>query len=238
MRTAIVSGASSGIGLSVVTKLVTLDYRVYGFARDFSRTKFVHDNFFPIVCDVTDTHTLQRVLKEILGKEKSVDVLINNAGAGYFAPHEEISLAHLEEMVRTNLLAPLVLSHLLLRALKKSRGFVINISSASALKSSVFGCAYAATKAGLRHFGISLFDEVRKSGVKVVTINPDITRTDFYEHANFKEHSDPQSYLTADSIAAMIENILMQPEGTIISEITIRPQRHLLEKKPPQKKHK
>ncbi len=236
MKTAIVTGASSGIGLSAARKLIELNYKVYGLARDFSKSKFSARNFLPVVCDVTDLRQLERVVKDILETESAVHVLINNAGVGYFAPHEEIPVAQIERMVQTNLLAPLVLTKLLLRELKRSKGFVITVSSVAALKTSVFGCAYAATKAGLRHFGNSLFDEVRKSGVKVVTINPDITKTSFYDRSNFKEHEDPESYLTADTIARLIETILLQPEGTIISEITVRPQRHLIEKKQIKKK--
>jgi hypothetical protein len=182
-------------------------------------------------CDVSDVKQLMATVEEILKNADSVDVLVNNAGLGYFGPHEEIRISDIEEMVKTNLLAPLIATRLLLRELKKSKGFVINVSSITALKPSVFGGAYAATKAGLRHFGNSLFEEVRKSGVKVVTIIPDIVKTAFYDKLNFKEHGDEASYITAACVADAIETILKQREGTIISEITIRPQKHMIEKK-------
>ena len=120
---------------------------------------------------------------------------------------------------------------LLLREIKKSAGFIINISSITAKKSSTHGCAYAATKAGLSHFATSLFDEVRKSGVKVVTIHPDITKTPFYDDLDFMYGDDAQSYIMPESVAQAVENILKQPEGTVISELTIRPQKHMISRK-------
>jgi short-subunit dehydrogenase len=231
MKTAIVTGASSGIGLETAKKLVSLNYRVYGLARNFTKTKWLHDHFVKVTCDISDLKQLKLSVAEIIDKERSIDLLMNNAGIGYFAPHEEIKPEHIEEMVRTNLLAPMIVTRLVLRELKKSQGYIVNISSITAIKNSVFGCAYAATKAGIRHFGNSLFDEVRKSGVKVVTINPDIVQTGFYDHLNFKEHEDPESYITAQCVADAVEMILKQREGTVLSEITIRPQKHLIEKK-------
>lgn len=231
MKTAIVTGASSGIGLETAKKLVSLNYRVYGLARDFTKTKWQHDHFVKVTCNVSDVKQLKVSITQIIEKENSIDLLMNNAGIGYFGPHEEIRTEHIEEMVKTNLLAPLILVRLILRELKKSEGYIINISSITALKSSVFGVAYAATKAGIRHFGNSLFDEVRKSGVKVVTINPDIVQTSFYDHLDFKEHEDPESYITSKCVADAVETILKQRKGTILSEITIRPQKHLIEKK-------
>ena len=231
MKTAIVTGASSGIGLEAAKKLISMNYRVYGLARSFSKTKWENKAFIKLVCDVADIKQLKFCVRQILEEESSIDLLLNNAGVGYFGPHEEIKTEHIEEMVKTNLLAPLILTRLLLRELKKSQGYIINIASITALKASVFGGAYAATKAGLRHFGVSLFDEVRKSGVKVITINPDIVQTPFYDHLNFKEHDDPESYITPGSIADAVETIVRQRDGTILSEITIRPQKHLIEKK-------
>jgi len=231
MKTAVVTGASAGIGLSACRKLCQSGYAVYGLARNFSKTKYEDKHFHKVLCDVSDAKNLERVIREILQSSDSIDVLINNAGLGRFAPHEELAVKDILQMVYTNLLAPLVATRLLLRELKKSKGFIINVASIAATKASPMGSAYSATKAGLRHFGISLFDEVRKSGVKVVTIIPDIVKTDFYDESNFREHDDPESHILPDEIADAITMILNQRGGTVVSEITIRPQKHLIEKK-------
>ncbi|EOD01194.1 SDR family oxidoreductase [Caldisalinibacter kiritimatiensis] len=230
MKTAIVTGASSGIGLEITKKLLDLGYRVYGIARNFSKARIENDNFIEVVCDITETYKLAEKIKKIRKKEE-IYILVNNAGVGYFGPHEELNPKKIHTMVATNLEAPLVLTQLLLRDLKKTSGYVINISSITAKKSSTYGCAYAATKAGLAHFSRSLFDETRKKGVKVVTIYPDMTKTPFYEHLDFREGDIEESYITPECVANAVETILVQRYGTVVTEITLQPQRHMITRK-------
>lgn len=230
MGVAIVTGASSGIGLSVSKRLVKMGHRVYGIARDFSKTVFKDLDFVPIVCDLTDSAGLVKTVEDIL-KREDLYILVNNAGVGYFGPHETIKPKYIEEMVRTNLIAPLVLTHLTLRSLRKTQGYVINIASITALYPGRFGCAYAATKAGLHQFSSSLFEEVRKSGVKVVTVYPDITQTSFYNKLNFEPEDNPYCYVTPECVAGAVEFILSQREGTVVTQVVLRPQRLQLRKK-------
>ncbi len=230
MKVAIVTGASSGIGLQISKSLIKLEYKVYGIGRDFSKTNFKNDKFIPIICNVMNTNDLCDKVKEIRKNEK-VYILVNNAGVGYFGLHEELNADKIHQMVSTNLEAPLIITQLLLRDLKKNSGFIINISSITAKKSSTYGCAYAATKAGLTHFSNSLFDEARKYGVKVVAIHPDMTKSNFYRNANFKEGDIPESYLKTEEIANAIEMVLSQREGMVITDITLKPQKHRIKRK-------
>lgn len=231
MKAAILTGASSGIGLEISKKLIQLQYKVYGLARDFSKADFHDDHFIPVVCDITNTHQLIQTIQTIRKNEKEIAVLVNNAGIGFFGPHETLKPKQIEAMIATNLQAPLILTQLLLREIRKAKGYIINISSITAKKNSPHGCAYAATKAGLSHFGFSLFEEVRKSGVKVVTIHPDITQTPFYASLDFQEGELPESYITPQCVADALESVLSQREGTILTELTIQPQRHMIRKK-------
>ncbi|MBX7151690.1 SDR family oxidoreductase [bacterium] len=231
MKIAMVTGASSGIGLAICKKLIAMNYRVYGLARDFSKTKFKHAEFKTLTCDVTHSKQLEQCVDDVFENEKQLDVLINNAGVGFFAPHEEIKVKDIERLVQTNLQAPLVLTRLVLRKIKQSEGFIINIASITAVKSSPIGSAYAATKAGIKHFSDSLFDEVRKYGVKVTTILPDMTKTPFYDGLHFKEHDDADSHVTSECVADAVETILSQRKGTVVTEMIVRPQKHQIEKK-------
>ncbi|OPJ62274.1 SDR family oxidoreductase [Clostridium oryzae] len=232
MKTAVVTGASSGIGLSITKKLLQLGYKVYGIARDFSKTEIEDSNFIKINCDITKTSELEMKIKEIRKQEEEIKILVNNAGVGYFGPHEEISIKNIHKMIATNLEAPMILSQLLLRELKKNKGFIINISSITAKKSSPIGCAYSATKAGLSHFSESLFDEARKSGLKVITIHPDMAKTNFYSEANFREGDSTESYITPECVADTVEMVISQRSETVITDIVIRPQKHMITKKP------
>lgn len=231
MKTAVVTGASSGIGLSITKKLLQFGYKVYGIARDFSKTEIEDSNFIKINCDITKTSELEMKIKEIRKQEEEIKILVNNAGVGYFGPHEEISIKNIHKMIATNLEAPMILSQLLLRELKKNKGFIINISSITAKKSSPIGCAYSATKAGLSHFSESLFDEARKSGLKVITIHPDMAKTNFYSEANFREGDSEESYITPECVADTVEMVISQRSETVITDIVIRPQKHMITKK-------
>lgn len=230
-KTAIVTGASSGIGAAISKKLCGLGYEVFGFGRDFDRMEQVgSEAFHPVICDLLDTNALCAQVKQI-SSEYTVSVLVNNAGVGYYGLHEELNPSKISRLVRTNLEVPMILTQQLMRHLKKHAGFVINISSVTANGSNPHGCAYGATKAGLASFSRSLFDEVRKYGVKVVTIYPDMTKTDLYRNADFREGEEAESYLLPDEVADAVAFILSQRDGLIVSDITLKPQLHRIRKK-------
>jgi hypothetical protein len=226
---AIVTGSSSGIGEAITRKLLEAKWRVAGMSR--RAAKIDHEDYRHFEVDLSSPAALTATAELILREERDVHALINNAGLGYFAPHEEVSIQQIEEMVRTNLLAPLLLTKLFLRSIKSNQGYIFNIASFSAHERSSFGAAYAATKAGLKHFADSLFDEVRKSGAKVVTISPDITRTPFYENLSFAPEDDPAAAIEPESVADTVLNVIHMSRDAIISEIVIRPQRLLLKKR-------
>jgi short-subunit dehydrogenase len=133
--------------------------------------------------------------------------------------------------VQTNLTAPLILTRLFLRSLKETEGFIINITSVTAELRSKWGGTYAATKAGLQHFSNILFEDVRKSGVKVVTIMPDMTDTAFYDHLSFKPDAHEAAHLTPGDVVDALDTILKKRKGSVITQITLRPQLHRIEKK-------
>lgn len=230
MKTAIVTGASSGIGLEISRMLLQNDIKVYGFGRDFTKTELYHENFIPVAGDLCDIEKLCSRVKEISSNEE-IHILVNNAGVGYFGPHEELNSKKIQSMLVTNLEVPMILTQLLLRQLKKNSGYLFNISSVTADKSNTHGCAYGATKAGLSSFSRSLFDEVRKYGVKVVTIQPDMTKTDFYRNSDFCEGEYEDTYVEPAEIAQAVEFILKQRAGVVISEITVKPQKHQIRRK-------
>ena len=228
---AIVTGASSGIGAAIAGRLCGLGYEVFGFGRDFEKAELVDtERFHPVVCDLLDTDRLCGSVKEIASQHQ-VRILVNNAGVGYYGLHEELSPAKIKELVRTNLEVPMILSQQLLRNFKKHAGIIINISSVTAVGSNPHGCAYGATKAGLTSFSHSLFDEARKYGVKVVTIAPDMTKTDLYRNADFREGDEEESYLLPEEVADAVEFIVTRRDGMVVTDITLKPQLHRIKKK-------
>jgi short-subunit dehydrogenase len=220
---AVVTGSSSGIGAAITKALLANGWQVVGISR--RKADIADDNYHQIQCDLTDTKALGAAISDILTSYGKPALVVNNAGVGHFAPHEELSVNQIEELVKLNLLAPLLVARGFLRALKETRGNIIAISSFSALESSSFGATYAATKAGLEHFNRSLFDEVRKSGVKVTTITPDITRTPFYDQLSFYPQEGAEFAIAPECIAEAVINILKQPEGTVTTQVVLRPAR-------------
>lgn len=228
-KAAIVTGASSGIGAAIAERLCRMGYEVFGIGRNFDKN-FETGGFHPVVCDLLETDQLCSCVKEVSSRYE-VHVLVNNAGVGYYGLHEELSPAKIRELVRTNLEAPMILAGQLLRQFKQHAGVIINISSVTAGSSNPHGCAYGATKAGLTSFSHSLFDEARKYGVKVVTIAPDMTKTNLYRNADFREGDEAESYLVPDEVADAVEFILSRREGLVVSDLTLKPQLHRIMRK-------
>lgn len=259
-KAAIVTGASSGIGTAICRTLCALEcdgykgnkghkdegedtyssenacqyvYEVFGFGRDFSIVTelLALPNFHAIEGDLLETGKLTDQIRAIQ-KEHEVHVLVNNAGVGFYGLHEELNPRKIQRLVRTNLELPMILSNLLLRNLKKTFGYIINISSVTASLVNPHGCAYGATKAGLSSFSHSLYEEARKYGVKVVNIQPDMTKTNLYRDANFEQGEEVESYLLPEEIANAVKFVLEQREGVVVTDLTLRPQLHRIKRKP------
>ena len=118
-KAAIVTGASSGIGLAISRVLCEKGYEVYGFGRDFAKEqtrKFVEQTaaFHPVEGDLLEEQKLCDAVKEIT-KMADIEVLVNAAGVGHYGLHEELTPKKIQALVRTNLEIPLLLTNRLLR---------------------------------------------------------------------------------------------------------------------------
>lgn len=241
---AIVTGASSGIGAAISARLCKMGYEVFGIGRSFGSSfaeQFpdVADNplFHAVVCDLLDTEKILKLVRGIAA-EVTVTLLVNNAGSAYYGLHEELSPKKIQEMVRTDLEVPMILSQQLLRGFKKNKGCIVNIASVTAQQSNPHGCAYGAVKAGLVSFSRSLFDEARKYGVRVAVVSPDMTKTELYRNADFTVGEETESYLLPQDVADAVAYIVEQREGVAVSEVTLRPQYHRIRRKPVTKKER
>ncbi len=206
---ALITGQSSGIGKAISEKLSKNGYDILPFN--------------PRLENLTD------VEKEAKNIKEDIHVLVHSAGFGIFEPLESMNAKEISKLLHINLIAPITLTSLLLRNLKKTKGHIITISSIEALKHSKFSSVYTASKAGLRAFSLSLFEELRKSGVRVTNINPDITKTNFFDKLHFKPSQKEDTFLNPNDIADMVYEIL-RFNGNV-SDITLRPQRFEIHKK-------
>lgn len=210
MKNVLMSGASSGIGEAIKETLELDGYRVFNIGRSEDAD---------IVCDLNDISSLEKSVKAWL-KTNSVDVLINSAGIGLFEPHECLNISQIQNLINVNLTAPILLCNLTLRSLQKNKGHIINITSIEATRHSKYSALYTATKSGLRDFSLSLFEEVRKNGVKVTSLNPDMTKTPFFDNLKFEPSESEDTHLKASTIANGVKEILSL-EG-VVTDYTIR----------------
>jgi len=207
----ILTGASSGIGKAIKEELK--EYEIIDICR---RCNYK--------IDLRDINAIKKL------KFKDVYGIIHNAGVGYFGQFEDISIDKIEEMINVNFLSPMILTKNHLKDIKKQKGFIINISSTSAIHPARLGVVYGATKAAIRHFGNSLFEEVRKSGVKVCNIIPDLTLTNFHDNTFFKPSNDELSHLKPQDIAKIVREIITSPKNLVMQEVIIKPQYFKIEK--------
>jgi len=229
LKKAVVTGASSGIGKAIVVQLLELGYEVIGISRSIPKD-IDSPHFHSYSIDLSNEKETLALCKQL--QNEDITILINSAGFGEFAPHEEISQATIIKMSFVNLTAPMLLSNALLRSLKKNSGYLININSIEALRSSKFAALYSATKAGLKAFGDALFEETRKSQLSITNINPDMTESNFYENLRFDVSKDENEKLLASDIADAVAHILSMRKGAVVSEYTIRSLNFGIEKKP------
>ena len=220
MKLAVVTGASSGIGRAISLRVLSLGYRVIGVSRSVDADDFMSENFSALNVDLSDEQETLQLLQTL--QKESAFILVNAAGFGRFEPHEELSPKTVTKMTFLNLTAPMLLTNVLLRSLKKNAGYLININSIEALRASKFAGVYSATKAGLKAFSDSLFEETRRSELSITNINPDMTESHFYDDLRFETSKKEDEKLLASDIADAVEHILKMRKGAVVSEYTIR----------------
>lgn len=226
---AVVTGANRGIGLECVQQLLQKGARVYGICRSGCTTE--HPNYTCLKADVGNVDEVNRAMDEILAKHDAVDILINNAGLGYFGFCEQLEVEKWQEMFATNVHGIFYCTRRVLPSMKtKQSGHIINIASTAGLEGYAQTSGYCATKFAVRGFSDALYKEVREEGIKVTCVYPGSVKTDFFRH-----HSgiEPHDYmLQPEDIAAQLIYALESPKNYHPVNLEIRP----LQTKGPKKK--
>jgi 3-oxoacyl-[acyl-carrier protein] reductase len=229
-KVALVTGAGRGIGRAIALSLAKSGCRVVLSARTLVQLEDVrreieqaggHSTAIP--ADLTSDEALDALAVEGRRSYGPVDILINNAGWGRRAPVAKIDVDDLDQTLRLNLRAPMLLAKRLLPdMLAKSAGAVINIGSVSGKTGEANGAAYAASKFGLIGFTQSLYEEVREHGIKVAVILPGFVDTPLIPPTR---QLDRSKMIQADDVAQAVHYILTSPPNCCPVEITVRPQR-------------
>ncbi len=172
----IVTGASSGIGLTIAQELANDGHAVIGISRGkpLESVTFEH-----VAADVSDEKQVTEAMASISAKHRRIDVLINCAGIGLSGPLEHTSLAQARKIIDVNVLGAFLMSKHCLPSLRESHGFIINIGSVAGPLTIPFQTFYSISKAALQSLSEGLRLEVKPLGVRVTTVLPGDTKTSF-----------------------------------------------------------
>jgi len=215
-RTALVTGSSSGIGRAFARALAERGLRVVLVARDRARLEQLGEEIAAmgshaevLVADLGDPAQLRRVEDRLRG-EPAVDLFVNNAALGVSGRFSDVDVEAAEQQIRVNVLAPTRLAHAALEGMLARRsGGLVNVSSGAAFVPSLYNAAYSGTKAYLAVMSLTIAEELRGSGIDVLTVFPGFTRTEFQKRAEFDVSRVPgflwqdASQVAAEALAAL-----------------------------------
>ncbi|MNZ08270.1 3-oxoacyl-[acyl-carrier-protein] reductase FabG [compost metagenome] len=179
-KVALVTGASSGIGLVTAQALVDAGYRVFGTSR-----KPVADSLgiTMLICDVTDENSVQKLINEIMQQVGRIDLVVNNAGIGLIGAAEESSILQAQRVFDVNVFGVARVVNAVLPIMRNQKsGRIINMSSLLGLIPSPFNAFYASTKHAIEGYTESLDHEIRKFGIRALLVQPGVTKTSFEDN--------------------------------------------------------
>lgn len=213
----LITGASSGIGEKLAFKVAAHQAEPILIARNLEKleriAQDIKDNHGVQVCyyamDITD----QTKWRELAEKFSLLDVLINNAGVGYFESFETADWRHIEEMIQLNIGALMQTTYRLLPALKRGNpAHIVNIGSQAGKIATPKSSVYSATKAYVIGFSNALRLELKTSNIYVTSVNIGPVKTNFFQQADPEGHyqkSVSNYMLDPDQVAAKITKYLL-----------------------------
>ena len=182
-KTALITGATSGIGEAAARAFAAAGWRVIATGRRAERLEGLAaslgaDRLRPAVFDVRDETARDKALAALPPEFRDIDLLINNAGLALGRkPAQEADLGQWKTMIETNVTALASLTHKLLPGLIARRGAIINLSSVAATYPYPGGNAYGGTKAFVKQFSLALRSDLNGTGVRVTSIEPGMVET-------------------------------------------------------------
>lgn len=238
-KTILISGGTNGIGKGAAQQLLKDGHNVVAFSRTREKCdaltaeltqKYPAERFLVQPAGVNNKKSLLAIVDSTLKKFKSIDVLINNAGFGYFAASDEVDIKRYEDMIQTNVVGMARLTKLVVPQMKKQKsGLILNISSISGTRSSAQGEFYSATKFAVMGYSDGLRKELEEFGIKVSTLCPGMIRTDFFSKEEFarrkkgKWHGVVPPMMEVEDINRIISLICNQSAGCDIQDLTVMP---------------
>ena len=213
MKTVLITGCSSGIGRALCEKYLANDFYVYASARNINSLDDLaeHANLTKLTLDVNSNSSMRNAIAHIQQDNKSLDVLINNAGYAAMGPLADMPLDDLRAQFETNVFAPMELTKACLPLLmakqklnKNDFAQVVNIGSVSGITTTPFSGAYCATKAALHSLSDAQRMELAPFGIHVITVQPGAIESKFGDNSL----SNVLKRITPDSLYAPLKEAI------------------------------
>jgi len=227
MGTALITGASAGLGLEFAWQLATAKHDVVLVARGTERLERLASQLHAaagvhaevLTADLSDRADVERVAERLRDPDRPIGLLVNNAGLGLNQPFVGGDLQAEEDALAVMVRAVLVLSHAAAGAMvERGRGAILNVSSIAALMASG---TYSAHKAWVRTFTEGLAVELAGTGVTATALAPGLTHTEFHERAGMAVDALPEiAWLNADAVVAVA--LADVRRGAVISTPSLR----------------
>jgi NADP-dependent 3-hydroxy acid dehydrogenase YdfG len=231
-KTAVITGASSGIGEATARALHAGGYRVALLARRVDRVQALAaelgDRAIALQADVTDRDTLVTAAQRVQDELGGADVLVNNAGIMLLGPFTTDQREDHRRMVETNLLGAMTATEVFLDQLTDGGGDLVNISSVAGRTARAGNAGYAATKWAMNGWSEALRQELQPD-VRVIVVEPGAVATELVDHITHGEtkQATEQFYeataITASDVAQIIAFAVTRPRGVSLNEILVRP---------------
>jgi len=203
----LLTGASSGIGFDTAIALAKQGHKVYAAARRMERMEPLRKyDIVPLKMDVTDEESMHSGVQTILANEGRIDVLINNAGYGYFGAVENVPMTDARNQLDVNVFGLARLCQLVLPHMRKQHsGRIINTSSVAGKSVLYYGAWYHVSKFAVEAFSDALRMETQPFGIDVVIIEPGAIKTDW-------------GIIAADHLAKSSEGTAYAQTGKMMAE--------------------
>ncbi|TWR27517.1 3-ketoacyl-ACP reductase [Mucilaginibacter pallidiroseus] len=227
-KTAIITGAGKGLGKAMALAMAAEGVNLGLMARTEADIKAVADQAKQInpniqvafaTVDVGDYEQVKAAVASVTSSLKTVDILINNAGILKMGGILELPVEDWEQVFRINVLGTYYMVHEVLPLIQaQGKGDIINVASTAGLKGAAKMSAYGASKAAMINFTEALMQEVRKSNIRVTTVNPSTIATDMTLQANFTD-GNVEKVLQPEDLAFLVVNNLKLPQRAFVKEV-------------------
>jgi 3-oxoacyl-[acyl-carrier protein] reductase len=229
-QTALVTGATEGIGRATAFALGKAGYRIGAIARTETKLHqliaYLKEKGIEAAgaaADVGQPEPVEQAVARLTRALGDIDVLVNNAGILIAKPFEDLSLDDWDVTMRTNLRSLYLVTRAVLPGMRRRRqGAIVNVASISGHTGFVGGTAYSASKHAVLGFSRSLVLEVRKDNVRVIAVCPGSVDTRML-HQQPMLKAEPTRILRPEDVAATIVHAVTLPERALVSELDIRP---------------